>query len=134
MSDETRALVVADPRGLLAWEIPLDRELMTLLATSVNALSSTGNTLPPADCEQIARLLAGHARIVADELERRHALLAEDSTQRPLTEIVLEEARRRLSVCPQPTLTSARNRARLVHSLYERLDRLQEPPRGELTP
>ncbi len=45
---------------------------------------STGSVLPPADCEQIARLLAGHARLIVDDLERRYALLPGGSAQRLL--------------------------------------------------
>ncbi|MBT2511328.1 restriction endonuclease [Streptomyces sp. ISL-98] len=118
-------LVLCDPHGLLTREIPLDREPIMLLVTAVIALPATGDTLPPTDCEQIARLLAGHARVVADDVRALCAQLPRRSPLRSLTETVLGEARRRLSVDPRPTLASAQNRARVVRILYERLDQLQ---------
>jgi hypothetical protein len=121
---QTSGTVLCDPDGSLAREIPLDREPVMLLATAVIALPTTGDTLPTKDCEQIARLLAGHARLVADEVRALCAQLPRRSPLRPLTETVLGEARRRLSVDPRPTLASAQNRARVVRILYERLDRL----------
>jgi hypothetical protein len=99
-----------------------------LLATAVITLPTAGDALPPKDCEQIARLMAGHARLVAEEVEALCAQLPRRSPLRPLTETVLGEARRRLSVDPRPTVVSAQNRARLVRILYERLDRLQSLP------
>ncbi|MFJ2833578.1 DUF6415 family natural product biosynthesis protein [Streptomyces sp. NPDC087263] len=127
MSDtpvQTAGTVRRDPHGLLANDLPLDREPIMLLATAVIALPVTGDTLPPQDCEQIARLLAGHARLVADEVQELCARLPRRSSLRPLTETVLGEARRRLSVDPRPTVASAQNRARVVRILYERHDRL----------
>ncbi|MFF8317916.1 DUF6415 family natural product biosynthesis protein [Streptomyces bobili] len=99
-----------------------------LLATAVIALPTTGDTLPPKDYEQIARLLAGHALLVADDVQALCARLPRLSPLRPLTETVLGEAHRRLSVDPRPTLASVQNRARVVRILYERLDRLQGLP------
>jgi uncharacterized protein DUF6415 len=116
--------VLCDPDGSLARDLLLDREPVMLLATAVIALPTTGDTLPPKDCEQIARLLAGHACLVADEVRALCAQLPRLSPLRPLTETVVGEARRRLSVDPRPTLACAQNRARVVRLLYERLDRL----------
>lgn len=128
MSDtpvQTSGTVLCDPDGWLTRDLPLDREPVMLLATAVIALPTTGDRLPPEDCEQIARLMAGHARLVAAEVEALCAELPRRSPLRPLTETVLGEARRRLSVEPRPTVASAQNRARVVRILYERLDRLQ---------
>lgn len=125
---QTSVTVLCDPDGSLTRDLPLDREPVMLLALAVIALPTTGNTLPPGDCEQIARLMAGHARLVADEVQALCAQLPRLSTLRPLTETVLGEARRRLSVEPRATLASAQNRARVVRILYERLDRLQDLP------
>ncbi|WP_245971028.1 DUF6415 family natural product biosynthesis protein [Streptomyces rishiriensis] len=131
MSDtpvQTSHAVLCDPDGWLTRTLPLDREPVMLLATAVIALPTAGGPLPPTDCEQIARLMAGHARLVADEVETLCAQLPRRSPLRPLTETVLGEARRRLSVNPRPTVASAQNRARVVRILYERLDRLQGLP------
>ena len=128
MSDtpvETSITVLCDPDGSLTRDLPLDREPVMLLAVAVIALPGAGNMLPPEDCEQIARLMAGHARLVAAEVEALCADLPRRSPLRPLTETVLGEAHRLLSVEPRATLASTQNRARVVRILYERLDRLQ---------
>ncbi|KAF5990242.1 DUF6415 family natural product biosynthesis protein [Streptomyces sp. WAC00263] len=127
MSDtpvQTSGTVLCAPDCLLAADLPLDREPILLLATAVLALPKSGDAPPPQDCEQIGRLLAGHARLVADGVQGLCDRLPRGSSLRPLTETVLGEARGRLSVGPRPTVASAQNRARLVRILYERLDRL----------
>ncbi|WP_432105961.1 DUF6415 family natural product biosynthesis protein [Streptomyces sp. bgisy091] len=130
VSVELHGLVVLDPDGARDREVPLDRNPIMMLATAVLALPVTDSALPPRDCEQIARLLAGHARLVANEVSVLCSQLPDHSPQRPLTEIVLGESRRRLSVDPHATLASVHNHARLVRMLYERLDRLQEARQG----
>lgn len=125
---QTSGTVLYDPDGSRTGDLHLDREPVVLLAAAVIDRPATGDALPPGDCEQIARLLAGHAHLVADEVLALCAQLPRLSPLRPLTETVLGEARRRLSRDPRPTLASAQNRAWVVRNLYERLDRLQGPP------
>jgi len=117
--------IVYDPYGLLDAELPLDREPNLQLAKMV--LNLKPGVLPTCDLAQIALQLTGHARAVADDVRRRHEDLPPDSGARALTDVVLGEATRRLSVRPYGTLACAVNRARLVKALYERLDALSEP-------
>ncbi|MEU0698127.1 restriction endonuclease [Streptomyces niveus] len=72
--------------------------------------------LEPRDYEQIALQLTGHAA----------ALLKSDGCG-ALAEVVLREARSRLSAPLEGTARCAQNRAPLVRALYMRLDRLTEP-------
>ncbi|NGO12570.1 restriction endonuclease [Streptomyces sp. HC44] len=118
--------VTDDPEQLLDASMPLDRRLHLQLAATVLNPPTQESTLRPLDCEQIALELTGHARVVADDVRLRCLRLPDDSPERILTETVLGEAGRSLSVPPRPTLPSAQNRARLLRTLYERLDSL--PP------
>ncbi|WP_031032123.1 hypothetical protein [Streptomyces albus] len=119
--------VLHDPEGRFDTELPLDRELHQSLVKAV--LGRTGDSgLPPADLQQIALLLTGAARAVAADVRRAADLLPEDHAARALTDVVLEEADRRLSVPAEGTARCAQNRARLVRALYERLDRLAAAP------
>lgn len=126
----TSETVLYDPQRLLD-SLPLDREPHLLLAAAVLALPRKGSSLPPADCEQIGLQLAGHARVVADDVRVLYDRLPVRSTLRPLTNAVLSEAAGQLSVAPRPTVVSVQNRARLVCTLYRRLDELTSaiPPR-----
>lgn len=117
-----------DPDHLLDDAVPLDRRVHLELANAVLNPPTDESTLRPVDCEQIALELAGHARVVADDVRRRSAHLPADSPTRILTEAILGEADRRLNVRPRPTLPSAQNRARLLRTLYERLDSLPPAP------
>ncbi|MGW2182703.1 DUF6415 family natural product biosynthesis protein [Streptomyces sp. NPDC001732] len=118
--------VLYDPEALLAEELPLDRAPVTALADAILARKNADG-LRAGDCAQIALLLTGHARVVAAEVGRRFETLPEDSDLRPLTDQVLQEAERRLSVTSQTTLAHAQQRARLVKALYRALDRLHPP-------
>ncbi|MFD9605276.1 DUF6415 family natural product biosynthesis protein [Streptomyces sp. NPDC056441] len=117
--------VLYDPEALLAEELPLDRAPITALVDAMLARKDA-NGLRAGDCAQIALLLTGHARIVAAEVSRHFEALPEDSEMRPVTEQVLQEAARRLSVTSQTTLAHAQQRARLVRALYRVLDQFDE--------
>ncbi|MFE5097359.1 DUF6415 family natural product biosynthesis protein [Streptomyces sp. NPDC056638] len=117
--------VLYDPEALLAEELPLDRAPITALVDAMLARKDA-NGLRAGDCAQIALLLTGHARIVAAEVSRHFEALPEDSELRPVTEQVLQEAARRLSVTSQTTLAHVQQRARLVRALYRALDQLDE--------
>jgi hypothetical protein len=117
--------ILYDPYGLIDAELPLDREPHMSLVKAVLALKALSVALPPRDCEQIALQLTGHARAVAADLRQRCEQLPKGSEARTVTEAVLGEADRRLSVPWRGTLACAQNRARLVRALYERLDRLE---------
>ncbi|WP_411138070.1 DUF6415 family natural product biosynthesis protein [Streptomyces sp. C10] len=127
-------LVLHDPEGRLEAELPLDRELHKCLLKAV--LGWTGNPdLPPADLQQIALLLTGTARAVAADVRRAADLLPEDHAARALTDVVLAEAERRLSVPLEGTARCAQGHARLVRTLYERLERLAGvAPQAATTP
>lgn len=127
-----RAQVEDDPEQLLDDVVPLDRRVHLELADTVLNPPTDNSTLRPIDCEQIALELAGHAQVVADDVRRRCDQLGARDPKRILTETILSEADRRLSVRPRPTLPSAQNRARLLRTLYERLDSL--PPVTPATP
>ncbi|MGW7574707.1 DUF6415 family natural product biosynthesis protein [Streptomyces sp. NPDC054765] len=115
--------VLYSPPGLLDEHMPLDREANLALAHAV--LATPPEALEPRDWEQIVLQLTGHAQAVADDVRRHCQGLPRDSSMRPLTEIVLAEAGRRLSTQPKDTVACAKNRARLVRALYERLDRIE---------
>ncbi|MEU0523090.1 DUF6415 family natural product biosynthesis protein [Streptomyces niveus] len=83
--------------------------------------------LEPRDYEQIALQLTGHARAVAAGVRDYAAALPKSDGRGALAEVVLREARSRLSAPLEGTARCARNRARLVRALYMRLDRLTEP-------
>ncbi|MEU7154481.1 restriction endonuclease [Streptomyces sp. NPDC045456] len=115
-------------RDALHAALSLDREPYLMLAQAVLAWSEPHEALRPRDCEQIARQLADHARAVADDVRHCCAALPKNSAIRALTEIVLGEAERRLSVPPRPTVTGVQNLARLLRALYERHNRLHHAP------
>ncbi|MER5358523.1 restriction endonuclease [Streptomyces sp. NPDC002785] len=118
--------VLHDPEALLDQELPLDRAPITALVDAMLARKDASG-LRAGDCAQIALLLTGHARIVAAEVHRHFEALAKDSELRPVTDQVLQEAKRRLSVTSQTTLAHAQQRARLVKALYRALDQLLKP-------
>lgn len=116
--------VLYDPDGLIEAELPLDREPYESLVKAV--LAWTGDdTLTTRDYEQIALQLTGHARAVASDVRRRADQLPKDSGPKALADVVLREAEGRLSATIEGTVHCAQHRARLVRSLYERLDRLE---------
>jgi hypothetical protein len=119
----THHSVLHDPEGLLD-DLPLDREPLMLMVSAVLAVTDP-EALAPGDCELIALLLTGQARLIADDVRRRLDQLAKGAPRTPLAEIVLREARGRLSQPSKGTLRCVHNRARLVRCLYERLDRLE---------
>jgi hypothetical protein len=77
--------------------------------------------------EQITLQLTGHARAVSSDVRRRADQLPKDSGPRALADVVLREAKGRLSVPIEGTVRCVQNRARLVRALYERLERLEGP-------
>ncbi|MGP3635343.1 DUF6415 family natural product biosynthesis protein [Streptomyces sp. 24-1644] len=115
--------VLYDPEGLIEAGLPLDREPYECLVKAV--LAWTGeDTLTARDLEQIALQLTGHARAVAADVRRRADRLPKDSGPKALADVVLCEAKGRLSATIEGTVRCVQNRARLVRALYERLDRL----------
>ncbi|MFE2498794.1 DUF6415 family natural product biosynthesis protein [Streptomyces scopuliridis] len=116
--------VLYDPEGILAETLPLDRGPHLALAGAVLAWGTAPAGLRAADCAQISLLLTGHARCVASDVRRRFETLPQDSELRLVTEAVLRESVRRLSVPSQNTVAHARNRARLVKALYRLIDQL----------
>ncbi|UFQ19629.1 MULTISPECIES: DUF6415 family natural product biosynthesis protein [Streptomyces] len=106
---------------------PLEREPYMSLVQAVLAWSVPETAPRPRDCEQIALLLAAHARALADDLRHRCTRLPKSGSLRTLPEIVLGEAERRLSTGHRATVAGVQNLARLVRALYERLDHLHAP-------
>lgn len=117
--------VLHDPDGLIEAELPLDRAPHEALVTAVLAWNDPD--LAPRDYEQIALQLTGHARAVASDVRRLAAALPKSDGRGALAEVVLREADGRLTVPLEGTARCVQNRARLVRSLYTRLDRLTEP-------
>lgn len=113
-----------DPQGRLAAELPPDRALHEQVVRTVLSWSSPLD-VPADDVAQIGRLLAGAARVVADEVRACTDRLSEDDGRRVFAELILQEADGRLSQ-PCTSLHRVRNRARLIRALYERLDRVRE--------
>lgn len=72
--------VLHDPQGLVDAELPLDRAPYEALGTAVLAWQDPN--LTPADYEQIALQLTGHARAVAADVQRHAAALAEERRPR----------------------------------------------------
>ncbi|WP_328974029.1 restriction endonuclease [Streptomyces sp. NBC_00239] len=118
--------VLHDPDGVLDAELPLDREPHQLLVRAVLAVTDPAG-LAPADCEQIALQLTGHARIVARDVEQLAGQLPERDGRRLFAEDVLRSARERLALPLEPDLRCLQGRARIVRDLYARLDRLNTP-------
>ncbi|WP_326681070.1 restriction endonuclease [Streptomyces sp. NBC_01237] len=118
-------LLLHDPLGLIEAELPLDRVPYEALVTAVLAWKDPD--LEPRDYEQIALQLTGHARAVASDVRRHAAALPKSDGRSALAELILREADGRLSAPLKRTARCAQNRARLVRSLYTRLDRLTEP-------
>ncbi|MEU1536283.1 DUF6415 family natural product biosynthesis protein [Streptomyces fagopyri] len=119
--------VLYDPDGLIEAELPLDLEPYESLVKAV--LAWTGqDTLTARDYEQIALQLTGHACAVASDVRRRADQLPKDSGPKALADVVLREAEGQLSVPIEGTVRCVQNRARLVRTLYERLDRLVATP------
>ncbi|MFD9714436.1 DUF6415 family natural product biosynthesis protein [Streptomyces sp. NPDC060006] len=116
--------VLYDPEGILAETLPLDRDPHLALVAAVLAWGPNPVGLRAADCAQISLQLTGHARCVASDVRRRYERLPKNSELRPLTQAILRESVRRLSVPSASTAAHAQNRARLVRALYRALDRL----------
>ncbi|MGW5067156.1 DUF6415 family natural product biosynthesis protein [Streptomyces cyaneofuscatus] len=117
--------VLHDPQGLLDAELPLDRAPHEALVTAVLAWNDPD--LAPSDYEQIALQLTGHARAVAADVQRLAAALPKSDGRGALAEVVLRETESRLAAPLKGTAQCVQHRARLVRSLYTRLDRLTEP-------
>ncbi|MFD9794779.1 DUF6415 family natural product biosynthesis protein [Streptomyces sp. NPDC059070] len=117
--------VLHDPQGLLDAELPLDRAPHEALVTAVLAWKDPD--LAPSDYEQIALQLTGHARAVAADVQRLAAALPKSDGRGALAEVVLRETEGRLAAPLKGTASCVQSRARLVRSLYTRLDRLTEP-------
>ncbi|MEU9621642.1 restriction endonuclease [Streptomyces sp. NPDC048155] len=115
--------VLYDPEAVRTEELPLDRAPFMALADAMLTRKDASG-LRAGDCTQIALVLTGHARIVAAEVSWQFESLPTGSELRPVTEQVLQEAERRLSVICQTTLAHAQQRARLVRALYRVLDQL----------
>jgi hypothetical protein len=115
--------VLHDPEGRLATELPPDRAVHMQVVRTALAWSSPLD-VPANDVAAIGHLLAGAARVAADEVRRCMARLPNDDGRRVLAELILQEADGRLSQ-PCTSLNQVHNRARLIRALYERLDRLQ---------
>ncbi|MEV4998535.1 restriction endonuclease [Streptomyces niveus] len=116
--------VLYDPDGLIEAELPLDREPYECLVKAI--LTWTGeDTLAVRDYEQIGLQLTGHARAVASAVRRCADQLPKSSGPRALADVVLRDAEGRLSAPLEGTVRCVQNRARLVRSLYARLDRLE---------
>lgn len=117
--------VLNDPQGLLDAELPLDRAPHEALVTAVLAWKDPD--LAPSDYEQIALQLTGHARAVAVDVRRLAAILPKSDGRGALAEVVLRETEGRLAAPLKGAAPCVQSRARLVRSLYTRLDRLTEP-------
>lgn len=115
--------VLYDPDGLLGAELPLDREPHMALVKEVLAWEDMADVARD-DCLQIALQLTGHGRAVADDVRRLLADPAVPREVRELAEVVLREADRRLPSRRMGTVHCVQQRARLVRTLYERLDRI----------
>ncbi|MFB6814440.1 restriction endonuclease [Streptomyces sp. NPDC056347] len=118
-------VVLHDHDGLIEAELPLDRAPHEALVTAV--LVWKDPDLAPRDYEQIALQLTGHARAVAADVQRLAAALPKSDGRGALAELILREADGRLSAPLNGTARCVQNRARIVRSLYTRLDRLTEP-------
>ncbi|MFF8717350.1 DUF6415 family natural product biosynthesis protein [Streptomyces sp. NPDC015184] len=119
--------VLYDPDALIEANLPLDREPYKSLVKTVLAWTGT-ETLTERDYKQIALQLTGHARAIASNVRRHAAQLPKDSGPRALADVVLHEAESRLSTTIEGTMHCAQNRAHLVRTLYERLNRLEAAP------
>jgi hypothetical protein len=114
--------VLYDPEGRLTAELPPDRAVHEQVVRTALAWSSPLD-VPADDVAQVGHLLAGVARVVAEEVRARADRLPEDDGRRLFAELILQEAQGRLSQ-PCTSLHRVQNRARLIRALYERLDRL----------
>ncbi|QCX82286.1 hypothetical protein C9F11_43540 (plasmid) [Streptomyces sp. YIM 121038] len=123
---------VDGPPGLLGAEPPLGRKTCEGLLKAVLAWSDPG-ALRPGDYHQVGLLLAGAGQAVAADVRAYAARLPDDDSRRPLAEIVLGEADRRLWLAAR-SLHDVRNKARMVRALYERLDRLAEAAPAAVSP
>ncbi|MEV6425034.1 restriction endonuclease [Streptomyces sp. NPDC051662] len=115
--------VLHDPEGRLAAELPPDRTVHEQAVRTALAWSSPLD-VPADDVVRVGALLAGAARVVADEVRVCADRLPDDDGRRLFAELILQEADGRLSQ-PCTSLHRVQNRARLIRSLYERLDRLE---------
>lgn len=115
--------VLYDPEGRLTAELPPDRAVHEQVVRTALAWSSPLD-VPADDVTQVGHLLAGAARVVADEVRACAARLPSDDGRRLFAELILQEADGRLSQ-PCTSLNRVHNRARLIRALYERLDRVQ---------
>lgn len=116
-------IALYDPEGHLDRELPLDRASHERMVKAVLGWPADPG-LRPADLEQITLRLTGAAHVVADDVRHAAEQLADGHTARTRAAAVLAEARHRLAADRQETVACARDRARLVRTLYEHLDHL----------
>ncbi|CAL9677794.1 hypothetical protein SUDANB105_08105 (plasmid) [Streptomyces sp. enrichment culture] len=114
--------VVHDLDGRLTADPP-DRAVHEEVARAALAWSSPLD-VPADDVAQIGLLLAGAVRVVADEVRAHAVRLPENDGRRLFAELILEEADGQLSQ-PCMSLRGVQDRARLIRTLYGRLDRLR---------
>ncbi|WP_369265824.1 restriction endonuclease [Streptomyces harbinensis] len=115
-----------DPEGRIEGRLSQHRAPYQALVAAV--LAWTKPTLAPRDYEQIALLLTAHARSLATEIHHRAMQLPQGDGRRALATVVLADAAWQLSAPIAGTARCTHNRARVVRALYERLDRLTQPP------
>ncbi|MFJ3183920.1 restriction endonuclease [Streptomyces sp. NPDC086796] len=115
--------VLYDPEGRRVAELPPDRALHEQVVRTALAWTYLLD-VSAADVAGIGQLLAGAARVVADEVRVRADQLPDHDGRRLFAELILQEADGRLSQ-PCTSLHRVQDRARLIRSLYERLDRLE---------
>ncbi|MFD5656338.1 restriction endonuclease [Streptomyces hirsutus] len=107
--------VLYDPEGRLAAEIPPDSAVHEQVVRTALAWASPLDVLAD-DIAQIGHLLAGAARVVADEVRVHADRLPEEDGRRLFAELILQEADGRLSQ-PCTSLNRVQNRARLIRAV-----------------
>ncbi|GHB75726.1 hypothetical protein GCM10010331_74430 [Streptomyces xanthochromogenes] len=115
--------ILYDPDGRLAAELPPDRTAHEQVVRTALAWPSPLD-IPAPDVAAVGHLLAGAAWVVADAVRICADRLPEDDGRRVFAELILQEADGCLSR-PCTSLERVQSRARLIRSLYERLDRLE---------
>ncbi|MFD7015277.1 DUF6415 family natural product biosynthesis protein [Streptomyces sp. NPDC059928] len=131
MSEERRHSVLHDPDCLVTAGLPTDCGAHERLLRAVLSWTDPA-ALPPDDYEQVGLLLTGAGHFVADDVRQRADKLPADDPRRT-QRIVLGEADRRLTEPGRNTLDGVKRRARMLQSLYQPLDRLQQA-KGDAAP
>ncbi|WP_328335871.1 MULTISPECIES: restriction endonuclease [unclassified Streptomyces] len=131
--DTSTHTVLHGPDGLSTADCPLDRSTHEQLVRTALVWSDL-DAMRDDEYAQVGLLLAGVARVVADDVRAYAERLPEDDGRRLFAELVLQEADGRLSQ-PCWSLHRVQRRARLIRALYGRLDRLQNAvPTDEESP